>query len=130
MARRIGLSALGGQIKFRHGPLTIDFRHAGQHPIARNFERIHWVDESYWQLTGDPSRIRLLGSSVEDQQPQPQFWTMEQDRGRVFVSIPGHYMWTFDDSAFRTLLLRGIAWAGHRHVDRFNELVTLDARIE
>ena len=48
----------------------------------------------------------------------------------MFVSIPGHYMWTFDDPVFRAVLFRGIAWTGHRNVDRFNDLVTLDARIE
>jgi type 1 glutamine amidotransferase len=130
MARRIGLSALGGGIRYRHGELNIDFTPGTQHPIARNFTSIRWVDESYWSLNGDPKQINLLGTSVEDGQPQPQFWTVERGRGRVFVSIPGHYMWTFDDPTFRTLLLRGIAWAGHRNVDRFNELVTLDARVE
>jgi hypothetical protein len=39
-------------------------------------------------------------------------------------------MWTFDDPTFRVLLLRGIAWAGNRDVDRFNDLVWLDARVE
>ncbi len=130
MAKRIGLSALGGQIRYRHGELDIDFGPAAEHPIARNFERIQWVDESYWKLTGDPADIRLLGTSAEEGDAQPQFWTVERGRGRVFVSIPGHYMWTFDDPAFRTLLLRGIAWVGHRDVDRFNDLVTLDARVE
>jgi type 1 glutamine amidotransferase len=130
MAERIGLAALGGQIRYRHGELDVDFSPGADHPIARNFDRVRWVDESYWQLTGDPARITLLGTSQEDGQPQPQFWTMERGRGRVFVSIPGHYMWTFDDPAFRTLLLRGIAWVGQRDVDRFNALVTLDARIE
>ena len=62
--------------------------------------------------------------------PQPTFWTVERGRGRVFVSIPGHYSWTFDDPMFRTLLLRGIAWSARRDVDRFNNLVTLDARVE
>jgi type 1 glutamine amidotransferase len=128
MAKRIGLSALGGQIRYRHGELDIDFTPGQSHPIARNFDRVRWVDESYWQLTGDPADIRLLGTSHEEGQPQPQFWTVERGRGRVFVSIPGHYMWTFDDPAFRTLLLRGIAWVGHRPVDRFNHLVTLGAR--
>ncbi|MGI9429803.1 MAG: ThuA domain-containing protein, partial [Bythopirellula sp.] len=86
--------------------------------------------ESYWQLRGDPSQITVLGTGEEEGEPQPLFWTVERGRGRVFVSIPGHYMWTFDDPIFRTVLLRGIAWAGHRQVDRFNSLVTLDARIE
>jgi type 1 glutamine amidotransferase len=129
MAKRIGLAALGGQIRYRHGELNIDFTPGRSHPIARNFDRIGWVDESYWQLTGNPADIRLLGTSDEEGQPQPQFWTVERGRGRVFVSIPGHYMWTFDDPAFRTLLLRGIAWVGHRNVDRFNPLVMLDARV-
>jgi type 1 glutamine amidotransferase len=130
MAKRIGLASLGGGIRFRHGELNIDFGPAADHPIARNFSNIRWIDESYWQLSGDPSQINLLGTSLEDGQAQPQFWTVQRGRGRVFVSIPGHYMWTFDDPAFRTLLLRGIAWAGHRDVDRFNELVMLDARVE
>jgi len=130
MAKRIGLSALGGSIKFRHGELNIDFSPGAGHPIARNFSTVRWVDESYWALSGDASRLNLLGTSKEDEKPQPQFWTIERGRGRIFVSIPGHYAWTFDDPTFRTLLLRGIAWAGHRDVDRFNELVTLDARVE
>jgi hypothetical protein len=129
-ARRIGLASLGGSIKYRHGELNIDFAPGANHPITRNFDKIRWVDESYWQLTGDESKINLLGTSTEDGQPQPIFWTVERGRGRVFVSIPGHYSWTFDDPAFRTLLLRGIAWTARRDVDRFNELVTLDARIE
>ena len=130
MAKRIGLSALGGSIKYRHGPLKIDFSPGAGHPIARNFDTIHWIDESYWSLSGDPQRINLLGTSAEDGQPQSQFWTLEHGRGRVFVSIPGHYSWTFDDPVFRTLLLRGIAWAGHRDVDRFNEIVTVEARVQ
>ena len=81
------------------------------------------MDESYWKLTGDPQRINLLATSVEDGQPQPQFWTLEPDKGRIFVSIPGHYSWTFDDPLFRVILLRGIAWTAREPVDRFNELV-------
>jgi type 1 glutamine amidotransferase len=129
-AKRIGLASLGGSIKYRHGPLDLDFTPGGDHPIARNFERLELVDESYWELIGDPSDLNLMATQEEDGRPQPQFWTVERGRGRVFVSIPGHYMWSFDDPAFRLLLLRGIAWAGHRSVDRFNALVTLDARIE
>lgn len=129
MAKRIGLSALGGSIRFRHGELKIDFSPGAGHPITRNFNTVRWTDESYWALSGDPKRIKLLGTSLEDEKPQPQFWTIERGPGRIFVSIPGHFAWTFDDPVFRTLILRGIAWAGHRDVDRFNNLVTLDARV-
>jgi type 1 glutamine amidotransferase len=130
MAKRIGLSALGGSIRYRHGELKIDFRPGHEHPVARNFDKIRWFDESYWSLKGDSKQISLLGTSVEDGKMQPQFWTVERGRGRVFVSIPGHFMWTFDDPAFRTLLFRGIAWVGRRNIDRFNDLVMLDARVE
>ena len=126
MAKRIGIAALGGQLKFRHGELKIDFSPGAGHPIARNFSSIRWVDESYWLLAGDPARVKLLGTSVKTRNLRPQVWTTERGRGRVFVSIPGHYMWTFDDPAFRILIFRGIAWAGHRHVNRFNKLVMLE----
>jgi len=128
-AKRIGLASLGGSIGYRHGPVTIDFSPARDHPIARNFSEIEWYDETYWRLTGDPRGINLLGFGIEEERERPQFWTTEPAEGRVFVSILGHYMWTFDDPAFRLLLMRGVAWAGKRNVDRFNDLILLDARV-
>jgi type 1 glutamine amidotransferase len=59
----------------------------------------------------------------------PQMWVRDHQPGRVFVSIPGHYSWTFDDPLFRVLLLRGIAWTANEPVDRFNELVFPGARM-
>lgn len=129
-SKRIGMASKAGAIGYRHGPLDIDFTSASEHPIVRNFERIKWYDETYWRLRGEASQIDLLGTSEEEGEATPQFWTYEKDGGRVFVSIPGHYMWTFDDPAFRLLLMRGIAWAGRRNVDRFNDLILLDARVE
>jgi putative heme-binding domain-containing protein len=128
-AQRIGLASRGGMIRFRHGPLDLDFTTGIRHPIARNFRKVHFHDESYWRLTGDPQRVQLLASSVEDGEPQPQFWTLEPSKGRVFVSILGHYSWTFDDPLFRILLLRGIAWTAREPVDRFNALATIGARV-
>ncbi len=81
------------------------------------------MDESYWQLTGELPKDRALGWATEEKEPRPLFWSLEQGKGRVFVSIPGHYSWTFDDPLFRVLLLRGIAWTAKEPVDRFNELV-------
>jgi hypothetical protein len=128
-AQRIGLAARGGMIRYRHGPLDLGFETGPRHPIARNFHKVHFHDESYWGLTGDPGRINLLATSVEDGQPRPQFWTLEPGKGRVFVSIPGHYSWTFDDPLFRLLLLRGVAWTAKEPVDRFNDLVFPGARL-
>lgn len=122
-AKRIGLASRGGMIKYRHGPLDLEFNQGPRHPIARNFDRLQLVDESYWLLTGELPPDRVIATQVEDREPRPLFWTVEHARGRVFVSIPGHYSWTFDDPLFRVLLLRGIAWAAKEPVDRFNDLV-------
>jgi putative heme-binding domain-containing protein len=127
-ANRIGLASKGGSIAYRHGPLSLQV-HNTDHPIMRNINTLQLYDESYWLLTGEPQNVTLFGSSVEDGQARPQLWAYERDQGRVFVSIPGHYNWTFDDPIFRTLLLRGIAWTAHEPVDRFNELVPLGARM-
>jgi len=121
-AERTGLAALGG-VGFRHGPLTMQFHQESRHPVIRNFDTLAMTDETYWKMVGNLPADRVLGTAVEDNQPQPQLWTMEPRHGRVFVSIPGHYSWTFDDPLFRVLLLRGIAWAAREPVDRFNDLV-------
>lgn len=121
-AKRIGL-AWGNGSKFRHGPLDLTFNRDIKHPVARNFDKLALVDESYWDLTGELPPGRIIASAVEDKQPRPLFWSLEQGPGRVFVSIPGHYSWSFDDPLFRVVLLRAIAWTAHEPVDRFNELV-------
>lgn len=125
-AKRIGL-AEAHPIGYRHGPLDIKFNSQLNHPIARNFDRLNLIDESYWKLSGDLAANRVLGTSDEDGEPQPQIWTTEPGNGRVFVCIPGHYSWTFDDPLFRIVLLRGIAWAAREPVDRFNDIVWLGA---
>ena len=128
-AERIGLAWEGGRSKFRHGPLDLDFAAGRDHPIGRNFDKVYFYDESYWQPVGDPRRISLLATGMEDGAAQPLFWTREHGGGRIFVSIPGHYSWTFDDPLFRVLLLRGLAWTAKEPVDRFNELVLPGARV-
>jgi putative heme-binding domain-containing protein len=128
LSARIGLAWQGGKSKFRHGPLELDFT-GSKHPIARNFRKLSLVDESYWNLAGDPRAIDLLASGLEDKAAQPLLWARQTGKGRVFVSIPGHYTWTFDDPLFRLLLLRGLAWTAGESVDRFNELATLGARL-
>jgi putative heme-binding domain-containing protein len=127
-ARRIGLAARD-PIAFRHGDVTLKFNRATAHPIIRNFESLDLVDETYWKLAGALAADRVLASAVEEEADQPQIWTVEPRRGRIFVSIPGHYSWTFDDPLFRVLLLRGIAWAAREPVDRFNDLVLPGAEI-
>lgn len=127
-SKRIGLASWGGKIKFRHGPLKLDVRDT-KHPIMRNIRELDLLDESYWLLTGDPKGVNLLATSDEEGAPQPQLWTYQPGNGRVLVSIPGHYSWTFDDPIFRTIVLRGMAWVADEPIDRFNDLVPLGARM-
>ncbi len=129
-ADRIGLAWKSGQSKFRHGPLALEFAESGSNPITRNFGTLSLHDESYWKLAGDLPPMRILASGQEEGAPQPLLWTAEPGgKGRVFVSIPGHYSWTFDDPLFRILVLRGMAWTAREPVDRFDALVLPGARI-
>ena len=120
-AQRIGLAGAGA-VGFRHGEIKLEFK-TPEHPIARNLDKLTMVDESYWKMLGDLPDNRVLATAVEDGAPRPQLWTLERGKGRVFVSIPGHYSWSFDDPLFRVVLLRGMAWSAHEPVDRFNDLV-------
>jgi putative heme-binding domain-containing protein len=128
LARRIGLAWQPGRSKFRHGPLDLAFSAPG-HPITAGFRGLHLVDESYWDLVGDPAKVTVLASAIEDGAPRPLVWTRQAGAGRIFCSIPGHYNWTFDDPLFRTLILRGIAWTAGAPADRFTDLALHGARI-
>jgi putative heme-binding domain-containing protein len=125
LAQRIGL-AWGGAPRFRHGAVDLKFQ---PHPISAGFDKVHFVDESYWNLVGDRNNIQTLATGDEEGKPQPLFWTRAQGKGRVFVSILGHYNWTFDDPLFRILILRGICWTANEPVDRLAELATIGARV-
>jgi type 1 glutamine amidotransferase len=57
-------------------------------------------------------------------------WTREAGVGRVFVSIPGHFRWTYDDPLYRILIFRGMMWAAHQPMDRLAPLVMAGARVE
>ena len=78
-------------------------------PLGRNAAFQKRADE----LTGG-------GKVVSIYDVQPQMWTYEHtaDGGRTpyraFVSIPGHLYENFNRPNYRSILLRGIAWAGKR----------------
>jgi putative heme-binding domain-containing protein len=125
-SRRIGLASDSARTKYRHGSLEVDWTTGGSHPIARNLSKLALHDESYWNLIGDTNpKLLAIGGTESGNVRPPLFWTVEPNRGRVFVSIPGHYSWTFDDPIYRAVLLRGIAWVSHESVDRLNSVVPL-----
>ncbi len=132
LANYIGLASDRSQTRYRHGLLDVTFK-ASSNPILRGFDKTRFHDESYWALVGNPAPLNILATCQEEGKERPLFWTLEyappptpnSGRGtsRVFVSIPGHYSWTFDDPFYRVLLLRGIAWTAREPIDRFNHLI-------
>jgi len=128
LAERIGLAWRGGRSRFRHGALELDFG-GSKHPIARGFGKVKFIDESYWELVGDPKRIDVLATGIEDGKARPLVWARQHGKGRVVVNILGHYTWTFDDPLFRILVLRGMCWSAGEPVDRLTELATVGARM-
>jgi type 1 glutamine amidotransferase len=129
LADVIGLASNSQLTNYRHGLIDLTFGDS-PHPITRGFEKTRFHDESYWALVGDQSKLNTLATVPEDGGVHPLFWTLESGPGRVFVSIPGHYSWTFDDPLFRILLLRGIAWTAEEPVDRFNNLIEAGVAIQ
>jgi type 1 glutamine amidotransferase len=130
LSKLIGLAWEYDYTRWRHGPMDLKVA-APDNPICLGLPKtIHLLDEAYWPLKGDLSKVTVLATSdetiSEDSQqtkPEPMFYTYEYGKGRVFSCILGHYTWTFDDPYFRILLLRGMAWAAGESPYRFERLV-------
>lgn len=129
LADRLGL-VWGKGAKFRHG--ANDWVLDQNHPLAAGFGAFQIPDESYWHLTGDlaAARAKVLATSLEEEAPRPQMWTREVGPGRIFVSIPGHFTWTFDDPLYRILIFRGMMWSAGQPLDRLAPLTVIGARVE
>jgi type 1 glutamine amidotransferase len=126
-AERFGLAFTLGS-RFRHGEFDLVFTHP-DHPITRGFPTLRFTDETYWAMRGDVSRLNVLGTSIEDNAPRPELWTLERQRSRIVGCIPGHYTWTFDDPLFRILVFRAICWSAKQdNPDRLAELALIGAR--
>jgi type 1 glutamine amidotransferase len=78
-------------------------------------------------LQGDRGKVTALATSDESVgesvSAEPVIWACERGKGRVVASTLGHFDWTFDDPFFRTILLRGMAWAAGEPPVRFDHLV-------
>ena len=137
VAKLIGLAWEYDYTRWRHGPIELKIA-APDHPICLGLPKtIHFLDEAYWPLKGDLSKVTVLGTSNEtiskDSQqtkPEPMFYAYKYGKGRVFSCILGHYTWTFDDPYFRILLLRGMAWAAGESPYRFDRLLLRGVQLD
>ncbi|MEO7154082.1 MAG: PVC-type heme-binding CxxCH protein [Planctomycetota bacterium] len=88
-----------------------------EHPITKGVANWRFEDELYTDLHMMPDAHVLMAGFQDVFNITPQMWTYEKEKYRAFVAIQGHYRKSFEHDAWRTLLLRGIAWSGKRDVD-------------
>ncbi len=99
-------------------------------PIIAGASNFEFDDEIYYDLHMMPDVKILAGSWTPDKRNtkggrqmqhiydvSPQMWTYETGNHRAFVAIPGHHYKSFNLPHFRSVVLRGIAWAGKRDVN-------------
>jgi putative heme-binding domain-containing protein len=122
LAERIGLAAEPKTVKYLHTPFTLQFTGLKAHSITKGFKELELLDEPYWPMVGDPGRVEVLATCEVEGSARPLVWTYRKGKGRVFVSIPGHYTWTLDDPVFRVLALRAIGWAAGEDAGRLEGL--------
>ena len=105
-----------GHSKWEVGRLGLYFDGA-DHPITDGVANFDLTDEIYHDLHLDDGAQVLATSFHTPFDVTPQMWVFEKEDSRAFVAIQGHYRETFSHPAWRSLVLRGIAWAGKRDVD-------------
>lgn len=137
----IGGSWHFGQTKWLEAPMSLYFTDH-ENPITKDISNFDIDDEIYYDMDLLPEAKILAAAytpkaadtggrgNKEAQQRaaeavakrkavniydiQPQMWTYEKDHYRAFTCIPGHWYKNFTHNGIRTVLLRGIAWAGKR----------------
>ena len=99
--------------------MPFDLKFSTTNAITENFpKQLHFLDEPYWPMIGDAKKVTVLATVKQDGQDEPEVWTFEKGKGRVFGCVPGHYTWTQEDPLYRILILRGIAWAAGENNSR------------
>ncbi len=126
LADLLGL-AKGKDSQYKHKVITLKLPEP-RHPIMHGLPHTFTIaDECFWNLQGDRSKVAALATSEEavgdKVSAEPVIWAYPRGKGRVMASTLGHFDWTFDDPFFRTILLRGIAWAARESPYRFDSLI-------
>ncbi|WP_326825292.1 ThuA domain-containing protein [Streptosporangium sp. NBC_01756] len=92
---------------------------AADHPITRGIEDFDLVTEQYWVLAdGYCDVLATTTQAVRDSDPwhrpvtSPAVWTRSWGAGKVFVCTPGHRVEVLEDPNVRTIVERGLLWAG------------------
>jgi hypothetical protein len=101
-------------------PHTIDITELGRaHEITHGLDDFALTTEQYWVLHDDLSDV--LATTTHPARPDqpwhrpvtsPVVWTRSWGAGRVFVATPGHDTEVLRDANVRTIIERGLLWAG------------------
>lgn len=92
------------------GPVTA--RIVAGHPITAGLpERIDLIDEVYGDLAVHPS-VEVLATArrAPDDADQPVVWAHRYRQGRVVFTGFGHHAPTFDEAAYRHLMIQALEW--------------------
>jgi putative membrane-bound dehydrogenase-like protein len=130
----IGGSWRFGKTKWLEGHMSLYFTDR-ENPITTGMSNFDLDDEIYYDMELLPEVKVLAGAftpkpkdashpgddkRVNIYDIQPQMWTYETGNRRALAFVPGHLYENFSHASIRTLLLRGIAWAGKReNADEF-----------
>jgi type 1 glutamine amidotransferase len=106
----------------------------GNHPIMKGMSELTLFDEAFYKMTwAKDADIHVLATTVIADTPVarragfagqtvPQIWTYEHtvpggEPARAFVWMQGHLYENTVNFQIQNMLLRAIAWAGHRPAD-------------
>ncbi|GAA4981745.1 ThuA domain-containing protein [Kineococcus glutinatus] len=101
-------------------PYRVTITDAGrEHPITAGLDDFDLVTEQYWVLSDDYCDVLATTTqAVRAWDPwhrpvtSPAVWTRSWGKGKVFVATPGHRVEVLRETAVRTLVERGLLWAG------------------
>lgn len=117
-----GAAKQHGEKNFSAGLLKMHFTDTS-HAITKGMSDYEIDDEAFFLLRTAPGMKVLATAPLPmNGEVAPQVWVYETtpEGGkpyRSFVSMQGHHYKTFSVPEHRTLILRGIAWAGKRDVN-------------
>ena len=112
--------------KFFEGHFDLSYTNK-KHPVTEGAGNFELDDEIYWNLHFHPEASTLATTNCKHAPGSPQRWSREVGKSRTFSSIPGHWHTTFSIPQYRAILLRAIAWAGHRDADLLTTLEEVKA---
>jgi type 1 glutamine amidotransferase len=117
----IGGAKQHGVTNWSRGNIRLHFGNTA-HPIIQGVSDFDLDDEMFYRLQMMPEAKVLATTPHGDKEIVPQIWAYEKGDSRAFVWCQGHYYASFSLPHVRTLLLRGIAWAGKRDVELLTRL--------